>query len=168
MSKAESARKKLRIEEEQVEGEDSTATTASIAKAASATAVGIPEIQSPDRTQKPETEIETDEVIPPLKELEDFGEIYSEKYMKECSTMIEQQDFHKHREPREKVVTEDMLEPIQMAVKKMAEPRRPKGWEKEFFKFLQEKQKIIVEKMGPEEFLNCSIIRVRMRVDSVI
>ena len=107
-------------------------------------------------------------MISPLKELENFGEIYSEKYMKECSTLIEQQDFHQHREPREKVVTEEMYEPIQKAVKKMAEPRRPKGWEKELFKFLQDKQKLIVEKMGPEEFLNCSIIRVRMRVDSVI
>ncbi len=82
--------------------------------------------------------------------------------------LIQNQHYDVHTEAREQIeltITDSAMPGL---LKNAAQPKRPANWNGALFKYYQNMQRKIIKMITLEEFLECSIFRLRTIVSTTI
>ncbi len=128
-----------------------------------------PPIKSPERIQLPPPTLTLrDRNQGIIQNWDDFGAVFAEVYQMNLFDLIQSQEYDKDVEAREQIeltVTDGILPVL---LKNASLPKRPANWNVALFDFYQKMQQKIITEIGLEEFLACSVFRIRAVVSSTI
>ena len=126
-------------------------------------------IQSPERIQLPSPEeTTTQSKVDIISNWDDLSIVFTEQYQLNMAELIQNQQYDTHIEAREQIeltVTDSKMPGF---LKNAAQPKRPTNWNNALFKYYQNMQRKIIKMITLEEFLECSIIRLRVIVSTTI
>ena len=128
-----------------------------------------PPIKSPERIQLPPPVVTLrDRNQGVIVNWDDFGAVFAELYQMNLFELIQSQEYDRDVEAREQIeltITDGILPAL---LKNASLPKRPANWNTALFDFYQKMQQKIITEIGLEEFLACSVFRIRAVVSSTI